>query len=168
MQYTHYNIKNPAAIIKYTATYWAPSSQFDSPSPATLLAINTVTINAINSNWLNIIVIGVNNKLKNTRIGATNNIICKLEPIAISIATSILFFSAIEIAVVCSAALPIIGIKIIPTKVSLKPSFVVIPSTPSTKNSLSIAINIVDTTKITIAFVKDHFAFSSSFSYLTA
>ena len=45
---------------------------------------------------------------------------------------------------------------------------VVIPSTPSTKSSLSIAINIVAIIKIMIAFFKDHFASSSSSSYLTA
>ena len=40
----------------------------------------------------------------------------KLEPTAISRATSILSFLAIITAVLCSAALPIIGINIIPTK----------------------------------------------------
>ena len=96
-------------------------------------------------------VIGVNIKLKNTSTGATNNIICRLDPIAISIATSILFFNAIVIAVVCSAAFPIIGINIIPTKDSLKPNLLVIPSTPPTKNSLSIAIKIVAIINIIIA-----------------
>ena len=49
-----YNMKNPAAIIKYTATNCAPSNQFDSPSFATLFAINTETIRATSSNWLKI------------------------------------------------------------------------------------------------------------------
>ena len=94
-------------------------------------------------------------------MGATNKIICREEPRAISRATSIWSFLAIIMAVVCSAALPIIGIKIIPTKNSLQPREAVIGSTPLTKNSLSMAIKIVTTTNIKMAFFKDHFGLPS-------
>ena len=76
-------MKKPAAIIKYTAISWAPSSQLDWPSLATLLAIITEAIKDTNSKGLKIILIGVNKRLKNIKTGATNNIICKLEPKAI-------------------------------------------------------------------------------------
>lgn len=114
--------------------------------------------------------IGVNSKLKNINTGATNNIICKLDPTAISTATSILFFIAITTAVECSAAFPIIGIIIIPTKNSLNPSVAVNESTPLTKNSLSIAINIVAIAKTNIDFLSVHLAspsFSGSDEYIS-
>ena len=68
---------------------------------------------------------------------------------------------AITIAVECSAAFPIIGISIIPTKNSLSPSVAVIESTPLTKNSLSIAISIVAIAKIIIDFFRLHLALPS-------
>ena len=60
-------------------------------------------------------------------------------------------------AVLCSAAFPIIGISIIPTKNSLHPKADVISSMPSTKNSLSMEISIVAITKTKIDFFKVHF-----------
>ena len=68
-------MKNPMAMIIYTATSWAPSSQFDSPSVATLSAMRTEAKSAINSNSFNMMLIGVNKRLIKIRIGATNNII---------------------------------------------------------------------------------------------
>ncbi|EPZ58711.1 hypothetical protein H477_1464 [[Clostridium] sordellii ATCC 9714] len=46
----NYNMKNPAAIIRYTESNCTPSSQFDSPSLATLFTISTDTIKDTNSN----------------------------------------------------------------------------------------------------------------------
>ena len=117
-----------------------------------------------NSKPLNTMLIGLNNKLKKISTGVTNKIICKLEPIAISTETSILFFSAMETAVECSAAFPIIGIKIIPTKRSLSPRVEVMASTPLTRNSLSMAIHTVEIASIAIAFFKDHLFLSSDSS----
>ena len=77
---------------------------------------------------------------------------------AISNPTSIWSLSAIKTAVLCSAALPIIGIKIIPTKNSLQPKVSVIDSIPFTRNSLSIAINTVAILNINMDFFKLHFA----------
>ena len=59
-------------------------------------------------------------------------------------------------AVLCSAAFPMIGIKIIPTKNSLKPNLEVISSMPPTRNSLSMAIITVAITKIIIDFLRLH------------
>lgn len=157
-----YSMKNPVAIIKYTDNSCTPSNQFDCQSLATLFTIRTETINETNSNELNTMLIGVSSKLKNINIGATNNIICKLDPIAISTATSILFLIAITTAVECSAAFPIIGITIMPTKNSLNPNVSLNEPTPLIKNSLSIAINIVAITKINIDFLSDHLTCPSS------
>ena len=106
--------------------------------------------------------IGLKNRLKKISTGATNKIICSDEPMAISSATSILSFLAITTAVVCSAALPIIGINIIPTKNSLQPKESVIGSIPLTKNSLSMAIRIVAITNINMDLFKDQEAVASS------
>lgn len=59
-------------------------------------------------------------------------------------------------AVLCSAALPMIGIKIMPTKNSLKPNLEVISSMPPTRNSLSMAIITVAIIKIAIDFLRLH------------
>ena len=56
-------------------------------------------------------------------------------------------------AVLCSAAFPIIGIKMIPTKNSLQPKLSVMGSIPLTKNSLSIAITTVERRRMRRAFV---------------
>ena len=69
-------------------------------------------------------------------------------------------------AVLCSAAFPIIGISIIPTKNSLQPKLFVIGSIPFTKNSLSIAINIVEITSTNTDFCKDHLEVPSCSSLL--
>ena len=58
----------------------------------------------------------------NTRAGATNSAICVDEPIAISSVTSTLFLRANSTAEECSAAFPMIGITINPTKSSESPS----------------------------------------------
>ena len=125
------------------------------------MAIITDAINATNSNSLKTMLIGVKNKLKKISIGATNKVICRDDPMAISKATSILSFLAIITAVECSAALPIIGINIIPTKNSLHPKDLVKGSIPFTRNSLSIAIKIVAITKIIIDLLRDQLALPS-------
>lgn len=59
---------------------------------------------------------------------------------------------------------------IIPTKNSLNPNVAVNESTPLTKNSLSIAINIVAIAKTNIDFLSDHLAspsFSGSDEYIS-
>lgn len=67
--------------------------------------------------------------------GVTKSAICMLLPTATPNAKSILFLRAQVTAVKCSAALPTIGMRIRPTKVSLMCHTLVTSSIAETKNS---------------------------------
>src|SRR5665647_1907596 len=101
-------------------------------------------------------------KLRKTSTGVTSMAICVLEPTAISKERLILFFIAIVIAVKCSAALPIIGIIIMPIKNDDQPRVAVTDSMPLTRYSLSRAMNIVLKASMAIALVLLHLAGSDS------
>ena len=98
----------------------------------------------------------------NTSAGATNSAICVDEPIAISSVISTLFRTAKSTAEECSAALPMIGITISPTKSSESPSVSSAGSSEPTRNSDISATNAVATRSITIARRRDHVGASSS------
>ena len=95
--------------------------------------------------------IGVKKRLSSVSTGITNRMICRLEPSAISIAAFILFLAAIMIADECSAAFPMIGTSMIPTKVLWRPALSAIGSTVPTKISDMTAIATVEAISIIIA-----------------
>ena len=70
-----YTKKNAAPIMMYTVTSCSPSSQFDSPSDATRLAIRTAPVTETSSNGVNTMLIGVKNRLRSVSTGTTNSMI---------------------------------------------------------------------------------------------
>jgi hypothetical protein len=80
--------------------------------------------------------------------GVTRRAIWMDEPTATPMARSILSFMATVTAVTCSAALPTMGNKIKPTKVSEMPLPSTMPSILSTRNSAHRATKTVDTTSL--------------------
>ena len=87
----------------------------------------------------------------NTRAGATNSAICVEEPIAISSVTSTLFRRANITADECSAAFPMIGMRIKPTKASESPSDSIAVSREPTRNSAISATSAVEPRRSPIA-----------------
>src|SRR5574341_1474933 len=130
--------KNATPRIKYTPRSCAPSSQFVSPSEATSAATSTAATSASSSNWLKTRLRYVpKSSAAKTSTGATKSAICRLEPSAISRLSSILFLIATSTATRCSATFPMIGIRMMPRKNSLRWSDAVTPSTLCTRISLS-------------------------------
>src|SRR5699024_3890214 len=84
-----------------------PSKQLYSPSIDKIFINKTAVTILTNSGHVKRsgMEVGKNNEIK-TRTGATNMATCKVEPTAISTATSILFLYAIQTADACSAAFP--------------------------------------------------------------
>ena len=71
------------------------------------------------------------------------------------IAMSILFLSAMRMAVECSAALPMMATRITPTKTSVMPQVLAVASTAPTRNSLISATNAVATSSTVSALPVD-------------
>jgi len=106
----------------YTMISSLPSNQVVEPSLDMDVAMNAATPIAASSIVVKMRFIPLpNNKLMNTRTGATNKAICKLLPTAISTAAPILFFKASITAALCSAALPIMATTKAPTNSSERP-----------------------------------------------
>ena len=95
--------------------------------------------------------IGVKHRLSRTSTGMTNKMICRLEPRAISTAAFILFLIAMMTAEECSAALPMIGTRMMPTKASDRPTLSAIGSIVATKISERTAMQIVEPTSMPMA-----------------
>ena len=92
----------------------------------------------------------------NTSAGATNSAIWVEEPIAISNVTSTLLRRANSTADECSAALPMMGIRISPTKNSEMPMSSSAVSSDPTRNSDISATRPVASRSMPIALRRDH------------
>src|SRR3954468_11835622 len=107
----------------YAPSRVAPSNQFDSPSFEITTINNTAVTIEMSSGKVNTSGMAVGNMSEiSISNGATNMATCKVEPMAISTATSILFLNAITMAEACSAAFPTIATIMTPINKSVHPN----------------------------------------------
>src|SRR4249919_1917268 len=154
--------KNEMAMMAYAPVSWAPSSQLLRPSVEIMKTRTVDNATAATSNVLKMKSIGwPTSRLMKTSAGATKSAIWVDEPIAISRVTSTLSRRANMIADECSAALPMIGITIRPTKSSDSPRSAKAGSSEPTRNSASSATTAAAASSTPTAVPFDHSACSS-------
>src|SRR6266550_4281542 len=150
--------KNATPSTEYASSNKAPSSQLVSASlitddvtkTAKVMLATSIAVKARSIGWWNTIP-------RRTNSGAMSSATCMLEPMAMLSARSMRFRIAKMIAELFSAALPMIGIRINPTKNSDSPSTFTASSVADTKISATRPIDPAAIRSTTTAFFDDHF-----------
>mmetsp|Transcript_3549 Transcript_3549/g.10949 ORF Transcript_3549/g.10949 Transcript_3549/m.10949 type:complete len:271 (-) Transcript_3549:880-1692(-) len=157
--------KNAADKEQYATTSITPMSQLDSPFTMVKPTSMIVTTSTPVSKGWKLSESGTSRTHEaSTRTGIQKRAICIDEPIAMPIASSILFFMAKMMAAACSAAFPTMGIMMVPRNRSGTPHPSAAPSRASTMYSERTAITTVMTASQSIAPGTPSTASSSSYS----